>query len=302
MHSQNNNTTVSKQVDFVNKISTLSIYFRVCFRWASKFNWHNTLTISITKYSSLLAIVLPAMCLLFYNFFACLLFLCFSPILQAHSLYFHHLFATHRIHSVPCLERAAHYRTSRFLQCAVLRFFSRLFSFRFFLSLWMFSVLCCIYCDFFSVVASVGFFLCLLPITSRLFDWYCYYYYYSCCCCCCRWNPSYDDNIFQLCYASFATIFFFVCLSLCVCLPLLYTTCFLSVSNCSTVCIALWQRIRNIHAMQQHWGEHVCVRALCDSKQAKVKCTHYFKYIQFTDNQLKLNTYFTRVLLPRRSS
>lgn len=54
---------------------------------------------------------------------------------------------------------------------------------------------------------------------------------------------------------------------------------FLSVSNCSTVCIALWQCIKNIHAMPSlRWAWEcmcVCARALCGSKQAKVKCIHH---------------------------
>lgn len=44
------------QIAFLPSYSLMlhSDYFslRDCFRWASKFNWHNTLTISITKYSS----------------------------------------------------------------------------------------------------------------------------------------------------------------------------------------------------------------------------------------------------------
>lgn len=132
------------------------ILFRVCFRWASKINWHNTLILSVqqNKYSSLLTIVLflsrlavcvcVCCCFSMISSLACFLaflpvpyffsLLCFSS-LQADSLYtfpspirittarihiqFHILNVWARTHTARALLPCVMYMmyAVRFLQC-----------------------------------------------------------------------------------------------------------------------------------------------------------------------------------------
>lgn len=108
----------------------------------------------------------------------------------------------------------------------------------------VFSELCCIYCDFFSVFASVGFSsVCFLSQVDCLIGIIMVVVVIAVAAA----QIHHMMIIYFNCVMRVLLQFFSFSLSLSVC-PFCIQH-FLSVSNCSTVCIALWQCIKNIHAM-----------------------------------------------------
>lgn len=165
------------------------------------------------------------MCLLLYDFFACLLACLpacffFAFFFNTSGRFF--VFPSPLLHTSYPFSSISWARARRttvlFVFYNVFFFFSLRFVFS---SFHKCSLNCAVFIVIFFGFCFGRLFFRLLPITSRLFDWCSY------CCCCCRSNPSYDDNIFQLyCCCSLSRSLF---LSFSVCLPLLYTTFFIGV-------------------------------------------------------------------------